>query len=81
MHYRNGRIANNGDKIVQLDSSGHITAVGVLHSAVPGNDFCNGSIAPIQNVVTGACMCDCLHIDDIAEFLKEKGLQDRPSKK
>lgn len=78
MHYRNGREARNGDKIVQLDSEGHITAVGVLHSAVPGNDYCNGSIAPIQSPNTCACMCDCLHVDDVAAFLKEKGMDRRP---
>jgi hypothetical protein len=81
MHYRNGREAKNGDKIVQIGSSGDVQAVGVLHSAVPGNDYCNGSIAPIQNTVTGACMCDCLHLDDVAEMLKEKGLDKRPAGK
>lgn len=81
MHYRNGREAKNGDKIVQLGDGGQITAVGVLHSAMPGNDYCNGSIAPIQNVNTGACMCDCLHLDDVAALLKEKSLDKRPSGK
>lgn len=84
MHYRNGREAKNGDKVVQIGGYGtgaEIVAVGVLHSATPGNDYCNGSIAPIQNPVTGACMCDCLHMDDLAELLKEKGLDKRPSGK
>jgi hypothetical protein len=78
MHYRNGREAHNGDKVVKLGfEGGQIVAFGVLHSAVPGNDFCNGSIAPITND-TGACMCDCLHVDDLAQLLKEKGLDKRP---
>jgi hypothetical protein len=82
MHYRNGRVAQNGDKIVSLGFDGSkIVAVGVLHDAVPGNDFCNGSIAPISTAVTGACMCDCLHLDDIAAMLKEKGLDKRPAGK
>lgn len=81
MHFRNGREAKNGDKIVQLGANGEITAVGVLHSATPGNDYCNGYIAPIQPVNTMACMCDCLHVDDVAEFLKEKGLEKRPEGK
>lgn len=83
MHYRNGREAKNGDTIVQIDANGmgKIVAVGVLHSAVPGNDYCNGAIAPIQNPVTGACLCDCLHIDDVAAMLKEKGLDKRPTGK
>lgn len=81
MHYRNGRAAQNGDKIVQIGGYGsgaEIVAVGVLHSAVPGNDHCNGSIAPIQAMNTSACLCDCLHLDDVAEMLKEKGLDKRP---
>lgn len=85
MHYRNGREAKNGDIVVQIgtfgNDDGKITAVGVLHSATPGNDYCNGNIAPIQNPITGACLCDCLHIDDIGELLKEKGLHVRPAGK
>jgi hypothetical protein len=77
MHYRNGREAKNGDLIVQVNG-GKITAVGVLYNATPGNDYCNGNIAPIQPMPTGACMVDCLHVDDVAEMLKEKGLDQRP---
>lgn len=86
MHYRNGREAKNGDKIVQLgtvySADGQpvptITALGVLYDAKPGNDYCNGSIAPVQQAITGACMCDCLHVDDLAAILNEKGLDKRP---
>lgn len=82
MHYRNGREAKNGDRIVSLGFSGSsIGAVGVLYDAVPGNDYCNGSIAPIQPTGYGACLCDCLHVDDLAEILKEKGLHKRPEGK
>lgn len=78
MHYRNGREAKNGDKIVKLGfEAGKIVAFGVLHDATPGNDYCNGSIAPIAND-TGACMCDCLHVDDLAAILTEHGLDKRP---
>jgi hypothetical protein len=79
MHYRNGREANNGDKIVKLEN-GKIVSFGVLHSATPGNDYCNGSIAPLLNDY-GACMCDCLHVDDLAAILAEKGLDKRPAGK
>lgn len=78
MHYRNGREAKNGDKVVQISHDGKIEAVGVLHSAVAGNDYCNGSIAPTQNPQQMACIVDCLHADDLAEVLKEKGLDKRP---
>lgn len=81
MHYRNGREAKNGDTIIQIGFDGKINAVGVLYNATPGNDYCNGSIAPVQQPVTGACMVDCLHVDDITEMLKEKGLDKRPEGK
>lgn len=80
MHYRNGREAKNGDTIISLQG-GKIVAVGVLYNATPGNDFCNGSLAPIQNVREGACMVDALHIDDVAEILAENGLDKRPEGK
>lgn len=80
MHYRNGREAKNGDKIVQLDSGGkgQIISYGVLHDATPGYDYCNGGIAPVP-INTNACMCDCLHVDDLAAILAEKGLDKRPA--
>jgi len=81
MHYRNGREAKNGDRIVKLSyEGGQIVSFGVLHSAVAGNDHCNGGIAQIIND-QGACMCDCLHVDDLAVILKAIGLDRRPAGK
>ena len=81
MHYRNGREAKNGDEVIQLTiEGGRLTSFGVLYSALPGNDYCNGYIAPIPNVI-GACLCDCLHADDLAAILAEKGLDKRPTGK
>lgn len=80
MHYRNGREAKNGDVIVSLNG-GKVVALGVLHGATPGNDYCNGSIAPTQAIQSGACMCDALHVDDLAAILAEKGLDKRPAGK
>ena len=77
MHYRNGREAKNGDKIVKLEG-GQVVAFGVLHSAVVGNEYCNGNIAVIQPANDYACMCDCLHVDDLAVILAEKALNTRP---
>jgi hypothetical protein len=82
MHYRNGREAKNGDKIVSLGfNGGKIEAFGVLHSATPGNDYCNGNIAIVQDTRAGACMCDCIHVDDLAELIKAAGLDKRPEGK
>lgn len=81
MHYRNGREAKNGDKVIQLQLDGAlVTAIGVLYDAVPGNDYCNGHIAPIQPQPAGACLCDCLHVDDLTAILAEKGLDKRQTK-
>lgn len=80
MHYRNGREAKNGDKIVKLNG-GQIVAFGVLHSATPGNDYCNGYIAVIQQANDYACMVDCLHVDDVASLLASAELGERPKGK
>ena len=46
MHYKNGREAKNGDKVVLLSTYGPSTygppMIGILYDAVAGNDFCNG---------------------------------------
>lgn len=81
MHYRNGREAKNGDLVVQLDyGSGQVRAFGELRDAVPGSDYCNGKIVSGQTEVM-ACLCDCLHVDDLAAILKEHGLDKRPGGK
>jgi hypothetical protein len=82
MHYRNGREARNGDKIVLLNGApGEVTAVGILRDATPGNNYCNGFVQqgyePSGNDPI-ACLCDCLHTGDLAAILSEKGLDQRP---
>jgi hypothetical protein len=81
MHYRNGRPAENGDKIVKLGGAGQLISFGVLHSATPGNDYCNGYIAPVQPQPDYACMVDCLHVDDLAALIVAAGLDKRPAGK
>jgi hypothetical protein len=80
MHYRNGREAKNGDKVIQIGGDGKVTAIGVLYDATPGNDYCNGNIAPIA-AQTGACLVDCLNLEDVEAMLAEKGLNKRPDGK
>lgn len=81
MHYRNGREAKNGDKVVRLNG-GKIEAFGVLHGAKSdGGDHCNGSIAIVQSTSEYACLCDCLHVDDVEGILAEKALNRRPAGK
>ncbi len=64
MHYKNGREAKNGDKVVCTPSYG-VPFAGILYDAQAGNDTCNGKIAltcpgdPMPNLK------DCLHADDV----------------
>lgn len=83
MHYRNGREAKNGDKVVALGGSATIGVVGILFDAIPGNDYCNGYLAPINGggPAQYVCLVDALHADDIAALLAEKGLDKRPAGK
>ena len=80
MHYRNGREAKNGDRIIQLDTNGGIQGGVILYNATPDNDYCNGQVAQVQ-VQGGACLIDALHVDDVAAMLAEKGLDKRPAGK
>jgi hypothetical protein len=81
MHARNGRVLQNGDVLVSLTMDGRPISVGTLFGAVPGNDYCNGKLAAVETMPITACLCDCLHVDDLAAILKEKGLDKRPAGK
>ena len=64
MHYANGRPAKNGDCAIQFVYGKPI--VGILYDAKPGNDYCNGMLAPLGGGAhTGACLADCLRFDDL----------------
>jgi hypothetical protein len=64
MHYKNGREAKNGDKVVLLPSYGS-PVVGILYDAVAGNDHCNGRIAPVLPNDPCPNLKECLHLDDV----------------
>ena len=82
MHYRNGREAKNGDRVIQLSyEGGRIHGVGILHSAVAGNDYCNGSVSSDVLPDGESCLADMIHADDLAAILAEKGLDKRPAVK
>ncbi len=65
MHYKNGREAKNGDKVVLIPSYGAPVA-GILYDAVAGNDYCNGKIAVTTTSDPCPNLKEVLHIDDIA---------------
>ncbi len=68
MHYKNGREAKNGDKIVLLPTYG-APIVGILYDARAGNDFCNGKVAPIGPSDACPNLKECLHLDDVLAAL------------
>lgn len=65
MHYKNGREAKNGDKVVLIPSHGPPVA-GILYDAVGGNDYCNGRIAVTSSSDSCPNLKECLHADDLA---------------
>lgn len=72
MHYKNGREAKNGDKVVLINEYG-TAIVGILYDATPGNDHCNGRLAPFHPMDPMPNLSECLHLDDAKEALKGVG--------
>jgi len=66
MHYKNGREAKNGDKVVIMPTqySTNMT-VGILYDAVAGNEYCNGKIAITAPNDPCPNLKECLHLDDV----------------
>jgi len=78
MHYKNGREAKNGDKVLLL---GYTSGVGVLFDArASGGSDCNGSLAPLVSggQVFAADLKNCLHLDDIAAATIPDSTANRP---
>ena len=75
MHYKNGREAKNGDKVMVFPSYG-TPYIGVMYDSVPGNDFCNGKVVPISPTDPMVNLQEALHLDDVRAFLpRKKSLQ------
>lgn len=79
MHYKNGRVAKVGDKVVlhlpARDGNGNLIpnyyapVIGILYDAKPGNDYCNGRVALISPSDPQPNLKECLHLDDILKAL------------
>jgi hypothetical protein len=63
MHYKNGREAKAGDKVVHLDPYGEVNT-GLIFDLKPGSDTCNAMIAPVTTVHL-VSVGQCLHVDDL----------------
>lgn len=62
MHYKNGRIAKVGDKVVNLTGG----LIGILHSVNSDSQTCNGRLAPTSQSDAYVTIEECLLLDDIA---------------
>lgn len=71
MHFKNGREAKNGDKVLFIPLYGS-PMTGVLYDATAGNDCCNGRLASISPSDPMPNLKECLHLDDVKEALKPK---------
>lgn len=65
MHYKNGREAKNGDKVVLVSPYSGIATAGILYDAVAGNDYCNGRIAITGQNDPCPNLKECLHAEDV----------------
>lgn len=61
MHYKNGRPAKEGDRVVNLVTG----LTGVLHSTIAASTTCNGRLAPTSQNDPYVTIGECLHLDDI----------------
>jgi hypothetical protein len=65
MHYKNGREAKNGDKVLLVPSYG-APMVGILYDATAGNDTCNGRLAACSPNDPTPNLQECLHMEDVS---------------
>jgi hypothetical protein len=77
MHYKNGREAKNGDKIM-IGISSDYPVVGILYDAKAGNDYCNGHIALVTASDPCPCLNECLHIDDVKAAITQSLTPPKP---
>ncbi len=68
MHYKNGREAKNGDKVVLIPMYGS-PVIGILYDAQAGNDYCNGKLALTKPNDSCPNLAECLHLDDVLNML------------
>lgn len=64
MHYKNGREAKPGDRVIDLESG----QAGVLHSTSEASTTCNGRIAATSESDRYVTVGNCLHLDDVRAY-------------
>ncbi len=63
MHYRNGREAKPGDKVIGINSG--VPVAGILHSLQAGSDTCNARVAQNSGNDPYVSVKDLIHVDDL----------------
>jgi hypothetical protein len=81
MHYKNGREAKNGDKVMLIPASGSPPVCGILYDATAGNDYCNGRIAVTSSNDPYPNLKECLHLDDAKALLDGKAADETEAPK
>lgn len=74
MHYKNGRAAKNGDKVVLFPTYGGTPVAGILYDATAGNNYCNGRIAITAPSDPCPNLRECLHADDVKAAVIASGV-------
>ena len=77
MHYKNGREARNGDKVMLIPTWGP-PVIGILYDAQAGNDGCNGYLAPASADDRMANLRECLHLDDALDAIASGPMRQEP---
>jgi hypothetical protein len=72
MHYRNGRQAQPGDRVICLPTSGPLMT-GLVHSIQVSSQTCNARLAVASPNDPYVTLSDCLHVDDVAEAFPAPG--------
>lgn len=67
MHYKNGRKAEIGDKVVGKTASGDPIA-GIIVDAYPGTDSCNVQVVPLPTPTYCCTAGEMLHVDDALQL-------------
>ena len=63
MHYKNGREAKVGDRVVVLNQGKPFA--GVLIETTPGSTSCNGQVVAAPGNSNYVTLSDCIHADDV----------------
>lgn len=61
MHYKNGRKARDGDRVIDLETG----CTGILHTTTEASDTCNGRLALTTPADPYVTLKNCVHVDDV----------------